>query len=193
MGAAAKTTKPAGETWRDWLPPNAPEPALLTREELLAELRAQGLDDVTERSLRYWENQGVLPRPVQQKRDGTFRAIYPRWYPRLVEQVRRLQRHGYSLQEIRLRLRRWFDSPHTQAALHDFPKAADILRRGPHPPPEVWRAIARHCATIEEEAGIAVIDATLVITDALGRTYGYTVPATGRWAEWAQGHTTDSA
>ena len=100
MGAAAETTKPARETWRDWLPPDAPEPELLTREQLVARLREAGIDaDVSD--LRYWEYHGILPRPVRQRHDGATRAVYPDWFVWLVGLLREYQgRDNKSLQEI---------------------------------------------------------------------------------------------
>ncbi len=93
------------ETWRDWLPPGAEVPTeLLTRDELLERLRHWRVD-ATEADLRYWEYEGILPRPVRQRHEGATRAVYPSWFPLLVRQLRRLQREGFNLGEIAVRLR----------------------------------------------------------------------------------------
>jgi len=66
------------ETWRDWLPADWPEPAVITRAELLAQLAARGAP-VDERLLRYWEQQGASPRPVRRSHQGQVQALYPAW------------------------------------------------------------------------------------------------------------------
>ncbi len=74
------------ETWLDWMPPGmtAPPPEeLLTRAELLAEVRDAGLD-ITPRTFRSWEALGILPRPVRRWHRGAVRATYPRWLLHLV-------------------------------------------------------------------------------------------------------------
>ena len=104
MPTAEAPVKQKHETWRDWLPPNEPEPPLLTRAQVLARLESWRLD-VTERDLRFWEAKGVLPRPVRRSHGGAVRAVYPDWYPPLVREVRRLQRFGFSLDRIRRKTR----------------------------------------------------------------------------------------
>jgi DNA-binding transcriptional MerR regulator len=114
-------TKPKRETWRDWLPPGAPEPALLSRDELLGRLRAWRIE-ATERDLRFWEYEGVLPRSIRRSHGGAVRAVYPAWYANLVQRVRYLQREGYPLDQIRRRVRTYARyelgiSPHPEDAL----------------------------------------------------------------------------
>lgn len=48
---------------------------LITRAELARRAQAEGLD-VTERTIRYWAGQNLLPRPVRLRGQGT-RAFYP--------------------------------------------------------------------------------------------------------------------
>ncbi len=102
--APTKTpAKPNKATWRDWLPPGAPEPTdLLTRAEVLEQLRRRR-EDITERELRRWEYEGALPRAVRQGRTGVAR--YPDWYVPLAKHVRHLRRLGFSLDQIRRRSR----------------------------------------------------------------------------------------
>jgi DNA-binding transcriptional MerR regulator len=94
------STRPKRTTWRDWLPPGAPEPArLLTRDEVVRWLGEAGVA-VTANDLRFWEQEGVLPHPVRQGHRGATRAVYPDWIVPLVERLRELQGQGKSLREI---------------------------------------------------------------------------------------------
>lgn len=105
--AAEAPTKPKRETWRDWLPAGSPDPApetLLTRDEVVETLERRRVD-ASVRDLRFWEAEGVLPRPIRRSHKGAVRAVYPDWYPHLVRQVRRLQRWGMSLEQIKRRTR----------------------------------------------------------------------------------------
>ena len=82
-------TKPKRETWRDWMPEGFPQPSdeeLVTRSELLDRLRSdpQRTIDITERTLRLWESEGILPGPIRQRHKGATRALYPPWYATLV-------------------------------------------------------------------------------------------------------------
>ncbi len=107
-------TQPAGdgrakgkgnrETWRDWLPAGTAAGELLTREQILERLRRWRVE-ATEADLRYWEYEGILPRPVRRSHEGAVRAIYPAWFVPLVRELRHLQRSGLSLSEIAPRLR----------------------------------------------------------------------------------------
>ncbi len=85
----AKTTKPGGETWRDWLPPGTPEPERMTRKQLLAKLRARGIP-LEKRRLRDWEAKGILPRPdVRDAPPAGSRALYPAWHDEVITAVYR--------------------------------------------------------------------------------------------------------
>ncbi len=95
------------ETWRDWLPEGTPDPPveeLLTRDQVLAALQRRRVK-VARTALESWEKHGILPCPVRRWHDGAVRAIYPRWYPHLVQQLRSLQREGYPLAAIGRQLR----------------------------------------------------------------------------------------
>src|SRR5262249_20186862 len=96
------TTKNYVGTWLDWEAKGALESttdSLLTRTELLDELRRQGVA-IPERTLMYWEEIGALPRPVRRHHKGLTRVVYPRWTLALIADVPRLQQAGYSLQDI---------------------------------------------------------------------------------------------
>ncbi len=100
--------KPERETWRDWLPDEAPEPDLFTRDEIIemaARRQVAGTAPITAGDLRYWESIGILPHGTRQWRNDAARALYPSWYAGLARQVRLLQRMGYSLNEMRPRIR----------------------------------------------------------------------------------------
>jgi hypothetical protein len=99
----ANTTEKANQaTWRDWQPPDVPEPmALLTRDEFLARLHRRGVD-VEENDLRYWEYEGILPRAIRQWDAGAKarRAYYPLWMMAPVVALRELRREGFPLRDI---------------------------------------------------------------------------------------------
>src|SRR4051794_28007971 len=100
-----KTARPVeqtaeeGKTWRDYLPPLVSSPPLITRAELLAQV-PQWSADVSERTLRFWETEGVLPRAVRQKHQGVVQAVYPSWFVLVVAAVYHHRQHGWSLPAI---------------------------------------------------------------------------------------------
>ncbi len=102
------------------MPVGAPEPTLLTRAQVVQALARRGVK-VNESDLRYWEYEGILPRPVRQWHEGAVRAVYPDWYPFLVRRIRALQRQGLSLSEIaphiRIHARLWFGYDQTSRDL----------------------------------------------------------------------------
>ncbi len=92
------------ETWRDpaWMAAGAPEPNLITRAELIERMAAYGLKKpVTETALRYWEYQGVLPRPVRQRHGDKTAALYPDWMPTVILALRYLEGRGLALEYMR--------------------------------------------------------------------------------------------
>lgn len=103
-------TNTAKETWEQWKAPDAPDPPLLTRTELLAAVERLGLE-ADERDLRYWESIGVLPGPVRRHHHGATRALYPVWMVDLIFAVRYMQQRGYSLKQLPERMK-------TYARLH---------------------------------------------------------------------------
>lgn len=86
-------------TWRDFLPLRHPVPQLITRAELLMKLAEVGIE-VSERTLRFWEARGILPRPVRQSHAGVVQAVYPDWFPFIVQKVYRHRQEGLSLAAI---------------------------------------------------------------------------------------------
>jgi hypothetical protein len=108
-----KTDAREWQTWRDWLPDDAPEEIrnpdrLLTREEIAARLGAVGVV-ATPDDLRYWERHGVLPRGVRQRHTGATRSVYPTWFVFLVWGLREFQAEGASLKQASERVRKLFD------------------------------------------------------------------------------------
>ncbi len=81
-----------------------PPSELLTRQEVLDRLALWRVE-AEEGDLRFWEQSGILPRPLRRLHQGAVRAVYPYWYLYLVRQLRRLQRQGLSLAEIGPQLR----------------------------------------------------------------------------------------
>src|SRR3954462_8013493 len=103
----SKTTEQPKETWRDWMPLDSADPSpLLSRVEFLERLSRRGFD-VEERSLRFWEHKGVLPRAVLRWDPDAKapRAYYPLWMFAPVVLLHELQRGGMPLRDISPRLR----------------------------------------------------------------------------------------
>lgn len=74
------------ETWRDWTRDIAPDPPVMTRGELLAELRAAGCD-VRPRTLQHWEAGGALPYGERRWHRGKPAVLYPLWHTAAVADV----------------------------------------------------------------------------------------------------------
>jgi hypothetical protein len=98
-GRKAEQVTEDGKTWRDYLPPLVATPTLITRAELLAQV-PQWSADVSERTLRFWETEGVLPRAVRQKHHSVVQAVYPSWFVLVVAAVYHHRQHGWSLPAI---------------------------------------------------------------------------------------------
>jgi len=115
----AAPAKPKPETWLDLLARErapAPETAsLLTREEVIDQLQAQGID-VNKVALVYWEKSGILPRAVRRWRDGAPRALYPAWALPVISTVRGLQGTS-SLTELAPKIRE-LASAHARGAIN---------------------------------------------------------------------------
>jgi hypothetical protein len=152
--AVAREKEPAtkGPTWRDLLP-DMPDQQLVTREQLLATLVRGGVP-VTERSLRHWEAQGVVPRPVNQWHDGATRSVYPEWFDLVVNAVASRREKGEGLASIKAdiaRVVRFIAGLHwmTEKNIYPFPDKGV---------PDVEEA-ARHVAQV---SGRPVAGAALV-------------------------------
>ncbi len=152
-----------GETWLDWMPPGmtAPPPEeLLTRTELLAEIRGVGLD-TTPRTLQSWEALGILPRPIRQWHQGAVRALYPRWFVHLVEiAVLTRQRERWSPSQIAEHVR-----SRTREAV-----ALDVMERMEPIPDGFNTALSQMAARRERLSGRRVDAVEVRFLDECGRT-----------------------
>jgi len=82
-----------------------PDPELVTREALLLKLERWGVQGVTARNLRHWEDAGLLPRATREGPPGKQRALYPWWAAELVARLRQLQEERIPTPRIIDRLR----------------------------------------------------------------------------------------
>jgi DNA-binding transcriptional MerR regulator len=109
MPTAEKTTTTTKQSWADWMGPGDPEPEeLFTRAEIVEQantLIGTLGKPVSASDLQLWEKLGVLPRAIRLRRGDAQYALYPDWHAYLVRNVRQLQREGYSLDEIKPRIR----------------------------------------------------------------------------------------
>lgn len=97
---------PSQETWTDWFPGQDDVSALLSREAFLERLHVRGIES-KESDLRYWEYEGILPRPIRQWDPAVKarRAYYPLWAIAAVFALRALQGEGRQLRDMRPILR----------------------------------------------------------------------------------------
>jgi hypothetical protein len=98
---AETTAKPKRETWLDLMPPEQ-RPArddLITRDELIAELKDRGLD-MTAVALAAQERRGFLPRALRSRRGGSPVALYPPQAVDWIAYARQLQEGGTPLRQV---------------------------------------------------------------------------------------------
>lgn len=136
-------TPPRG-TWQAWLPPDVPPPRLIDRAALVAELAEEHIP-VSERTLRHWENRGVLPHPVRRQHEGVVRALYPEWMAEVVAAVAQL-RAQLPLRGV-IPLGRMVFMQH--ARMHAQPVRRSLppdTAERPHLPPELTQALAAYLA-----------------------------------------------
>jgi len=161
MGTSREETEstPAGTEPR-WKA--AGEPYLLTRDELLAELR-EWVPGVTERQLRSWASYGLLPPTTRNvpvgANDGVARALYPVWIIGLVRDlwktIRWKQRTIEELKPIAPIL--W-----KQWATREHVFVSDRVTREPDP-------------ILEERLSSAIQQAVADYTEYLAKTTGHLV------------------
>ncbi len=151
---------PRRETWRDWLPNQAPT---LSVDELLQRVQERGVDcDL--RTLRSWQNQRVLPFPIRQYRDDALYAIYPVAAVDFIARLRDMQAAGLKLQAIGTRLRAWATSYGDRDL---YTELTDTLKK----------AIALE----SQITGAPVRKAELTFTDDVGVTNSYTITRMVPW------------
>ena len=157
------TEAPAKEkdgTWRAWVPNGFPEPApddMLTRAELLEELRGRGID-IPERTLKFWQTRGLLPKPTRHWRDNATRSLYPDFYPRVVAYLHGLQAAGTPMRQL---------APLVRAYALSSIGWEDPLR----PPLDKAGAAAAELARAVERytGGLRIVEAELRFRDETGR------------------------
>jgi DNA-binding transcriptional MerR regulator len=181
INAPPKSTR---ETWRDWQPEGFPEPTVLyTRDELAHRLQSRGID-VSAGDLRYWESAGILPRTVRQWHKGATRSTYPEWFGYLARRVRQLQSEGYTLQQIRPRIRRNAelllrspdgddrDAIRSELRFYEYAVGPEDLDF----PDELSPALVKLARLHEGVTGIAVDHIEVGVVDIDGRGTTYRIP-----------------
>lgn len=182
---AEDSTKPKPETWLDWLPPGASEPEFLTRDEVLARLQERGVD-VSTSDLRYWEYEGVLPRPTRRRHQGATRVVYPRFAVPVIADVRRRQQSRIPLNQIgpEVRSRGRFlvaltaGDPSTEEGLAQVVAAMDHAFDDAVPTHNLVDEVKRLADRREKLTGIPVKHAELRFTDANGKRVTYPISIT---------------
>ncbi|MDP9470571.1 MAG: hypothetical protein M3Q71_07875 [Chloroflexota bacterium] len=178
------TPKAKPETWLDWLPAGAPEPELLSRDEVLARLQERGVD-VSSSDLRYWEYAGVLPRPIRRWHQGATRAVYPGFAVPLIADIRRRQRSRVPLDQIgpQIRERGRFmvalsvgGDPSTDEGLARLFAAMDHALDDARPTPALIDEVGRLVERRERLTGIPIKHVELRVTDARGKSVTYPIP-----------------
>jgi DNA-binding transcriptional MerR regulator len=172
------------ESWAAWLPLDAPEPAtddLLSKDELIAELRSRGVV-VSPRLLTFWQEANVLPAPFRRNVDGVSQARFPPAAVEVIVALRRLQATGYSLADIGERLRA-AAKPLVQAGASDrmaigMGEAAGVREFREPTDDDMVSALAAARARFEAVSGLAATKLALEIEDSTGRsrTYRLTSP-----------------
>lgn len=132
------STRPPKETWLEWireLVPNFDEASLdyITIDALIEEVKKHvdreddWVDAVT---IRYWQRQGLLPYPVKRRHEGATRSLYPDPAATvLIVHLRRLQREGYTLEQIAQRLRGYLAMIYDLGPMDLWPAIRDAVRK----------------------------------------------------------------
>ena len=166
----ASRAAPTPGTWRAWLPPGFPEPSpdeMLTRDEVLAELRERGID-IPERTLKSWQARGLLPRPTRHWRDGAPRGLYPDFFPNTVAYLHELQENGTPLHRLGPLVR-----AHVRSTIGWSDPLAHPLREAQFVASALAREVERYTG------GLRIVEAELRFRDGSGRVVeAYTWPIT---------------
>ena len=130
----AKDAPKERETWRDWLPADALDPGeLLPRSKVLA-LAERYAAPTDERTMRYWEAEGLIPRPTHDHAVDGERARYPWWQVDLLWQVRQFKYWKWSNEKIR---------QHTPTKVRQLARTPPVDREWLLAPPDPHREHAR--------------------------------------------------
>lgn len=194
---------PGSDPWRElrgspgpWLAgDHLPDPELVTREALLLKLERWGVQGVTARNLRHWEDAGLVPRATREGPPGKQRALYPWWAAELVARLRQLQDEGIPTPRLIDRLRA--EAHHLS---RDRSRAGGDTARSPVPPPDPFASgdlaadaawLVGECAPTllqllplyRQYTGVALAALALVVTTEGGERVAYPVyplPETNR-------------
>ncbi len=184
---AEPSGKSTRQNWFDWVSPEGQEEAaleaepLLTRDELIAELRNKG-DDVTPRELTRWQSLGVIPYPQKRRYRGKVRGVYPQWAISTIHLLKSLQEHDYTLRDIGPLLRgdiyhRFLPQPQrTPRQQRDHDRR--LARRELFPLADEIESRLRTLVRIHERIhGVLIgrVDVRLVNVDGSGFTYPFLV------------------
>ncbi len=162
-GASTATGKLGPELWAEWFP-EPDEDQQGTIGDLLAYLARIDAGDVTADNIRYWQKAGVIPSPVKRWHDGATRGVYPITSAALtIAELLELKRLGYTLDQIRPRLRAWFAS-----------------RRDPDPLgiSEAITDVAHQYGRIQQNT-ITAVQIRFIDADGRDQTYHYDIPPDG--------------
>ncbi len=172
---STQTAKPKRETWRDWQPPGAPEPEqLLTKEQLLAELRKMG-EHISARTLNHWQAIGLIPRPVRRWYEGKPASLYPAWMPELVALARGRRSDGDNPDEIARSLMEWVAEQKTPTR---YIEGSDTIQVGAHVDIHLGTHASAHVRRDDSPAATAYEDALATAQDAVNAL----ATARERWA-----------
>lgn len=174
------TSKKERVTWRDLMGPDEPEPEILTRPQFVERLEAEGIT-VSQRTLAYWESEGILPRAVRQWRDGAPQALYAVWLVDIVRAVRGMQDAGMTLEQIReaVRFTPWrtpMTAPGTPPATReDLASRWDAYTEASH---TLGPQLAELARLRELATGARIVDVTITFRDAKGAiaSHGFGAP-----------------
>jgi hypothetical protein len=164
-----------GETWRAWLPPDAPDPPddqLLTRAAFVAAVQAR-LPAFTEATLQAWQRAGALPRPIRRRVHGVIQLLYPRWLLELAVTIPTLHEEGTPWPEIGDRLR---DAAGEQLAATAATGEPDVVYRVADP--DAFAALlVTAAARFEALTGRPAVRLELIVTDGDGDRDTFAYPA----------------
>jgi DNA-binding transcriptional MerR regulator len=134
---------------------------MLTREDLVDRLRAEGVD-VTPDAIALWQRRGLLPYPTKRRKGTATVGYYPAWVADLVRELRRLQAEGMKLEQI---------VPHLRARANQIAKPVTVAvpvaaASGEAHAPQV------QTRTVPATIGVAIApDSFGPLADALARIY----------------------
>jgi DNA-binding transcriptional MerR regulator len=172
------------ETWRDWLPPSAPDPSnLLTTSQLIAELHRIKID-VDAGDVRFWVQRDILPGPVRRWHRGKNQGLYHPAYVPAIRQIRYLQAHGLKLDQLRPQVRRFLAEYLVSSAnLPPDARIAAVLAIGskddaPQLPSDIEAGLREWAAVRERITEVPTREISVTVVTADGKKVTYTITPT---------------